>query len=321
MLLLAALLIMAFTLAACDSVNPPAENTSPPPTATPDTPSTTTPDTTPPETTQPTDNGNGEETANGGDEIDYDNLPPIIPAPPRPEYSDSDFDWLFLDFSHQGVTNERLAEMVSSGEIPAHTTGISFLGNQISDLTPLSQLANLWIVSIPENQVSDLTPLMGLQYLRQLDVRGNQISDITPLSGLTDLQILNLSDNDIRDITPISGLTNLTKLEIDDNHITSIAALRGMTNLETLNIRNNQFYNLTPLRNLTSLTNLTIGTLKQISGSNATEADLDDIDLTPLHGLSNLESLSIHYVIRKADLDALQHALPNTNIINPWPNF
>jgi hypothetical protein len=45
---------------------------------------------------------------------------------------------------------------------------LSFIGTQVSDLSPLTGLANLQWLNISETQVSDLSPLAGLAYLQQL---------------------------------------------------------------------------------------------------------------------------------------------------------
>ena len=292
LLLLAALLIMAFTLAACDSGNPPAENTSPPPTATPETtPPTTTPDTTPPETAQPTDNGNGEETTNGEEEIDYDNLPPIIPAPVPPPLAEADEVWagtvIIANNVPEGITSAELADYVTNGTIPSNVTHL-YLGRcKISDLTPLSGLTNLRYLDLSQNQISDLTPLAGLMYLGGLQLTGNQITDISPLSGLT----------------------NMTLLMLDGNQITSIAPLRGMTNLEYLQLVGNPIYDLTHLSGLTNLVQLYVG-----DGARVTGDGFENVDLTPLYGLTKLIYLEINTLITREQFDDLQNALPNTDI-------
>ena len=95
------------------------------------------------------------------------------------------------------LTDEQLAKKVSGGIIPQDVTYLMLWDNQISDLTPLSGLANLSC----------------------LILNGNQISNLAPLSGLTNLEILELNGNNINDITPLIKLTNLTSLELDDNPI------------------------------------------------------------------------------------------------------
>ncbi len=54
-------------------------------------------------------------------------------------------------------------------------------GNQISDISPLSNLTNLQWLNLESNQITDIGPLSGLTNLRDLYLRHNQISDISPL--------------------------------------------------------------------------------------------------------------------------------------------
>ncbi|MDR2569837.1 MAG: hypothetical protein LBD23_06015 [Oscillospiraceae bacterium] len=46
-------------------------------------------------------------------------------------------------FGERNITDEQLAEMVTSGEIPPNSQSLNLEGNQISDLSPLSGLTEL----------------------------------------------------------------------------------------------------------------------------------------------------------------------------------
>jgi hypothetical protein len=98
-------------------------------------------------------------------------------------------------------------------------------GNQISDISALSGLTNLISLRLQENQISDISPLSNLTGLTSLMLNGNQISDISALSGMTDLYYLSLNDNQISDISPLSDLTSLWSLMLYGNQITDIYAL------------------------------------------------------------------------------------------------
>jgi len=54
-------------------------------------------------------------------------------------------------------------------------------GNQISDISPLSNLTDMYWLSLSWNQISDVSPLSSLTNLMWLDICGNQIGDISPL--------------------------------------------------------------------------------------------------------------------------------------------
>jgi Leucine-rich repeat (LRR) protein len=165
----------------------------------------------------------------------------------------------WIAFPSQGITDEQLAEMVTNGKIPHNVKWLSLFDNQISDLTPLSELTNLETLSLVDNQISDLTPLSELTNLETLSLVGNQISDLTPLSKLTNLQSLDLYTNKVTDITPLSNLTNLggefNPLNLSNNQITDISPLSNLTKLQWLSLDNNQITDLTPMYNKVAFAN------------------------------------------------------------------
>jgi Leucine-rich repeat (LRR) protein len=140
-------------------------------------------------------------------------------------------------FGERNITDEKLAEMVASGEIPANSQSLNLEGNQISDLTPLSELTDLHTLYLHNNQINDLTPLSGLKNLEMLWLINNQIDDITPLNGLTNLVFLDLTRNQITDLTPLNRLTNLYDLNLSINQINNLTPLSNMTSLRRLELR------------------------------------------------------------------------------------
>ena len=117
--------------------------------------------------------------------------------------------------------------------------------NNISDITPLTNLANLTKLSLSDNQIRDISPLASLTNLVMLHLANNQIDDITPLSNLVGLGTqewemiaeslhLDLGGNQITDITPLSNLTALKRLGLSDNQICDISPLANLTNLTTV---------------------------------------------------------------------------------------
>ena len=119
--------------------------------------------------------------------------------------------------------------------------------NDISNLSPLSDLMNLTRLDLQYNAVSDLTPLSGMPSLRDLFLAGNSFSDIAPLSDLTNLTVLDLQVNGISDITLLSDLTNLIELYLQHNSISDISVLSNLTNLRVLSLYNNSISDISPL--------------------------------------------------------------------------
>lgn len=100
-----------------------------------------------------------------------------------------------IDLYNKGIINERLKEMVESGEIPEDATALTLAANQISDITPLTSLTKLTYLDLCVNEISDVAPLKSLTNLYYLNLNDNKINDITPLESLTSLKILSLHGN------------------------------------------------------------------------------------------------------------------------------
>ena len=74
--------------------------------------------------------------------------------------------------------------------------------NQISDITPLSNLTNLYALELNGNQISDISAVSGLDKLGQLYLSRNMISDIEPLvenKGLREGDKVDLTENPLND--------------------------------------------------------------------------------------------------------------------------
>ena len=118
--------------------------------------------------------------------------------------------------------------------------------NQISDITPLQNLTNINNLNLYSNQISDLSPLINMNLI-SLSISYNQISDITLLQNFTNLTYLRLSNNQISDIYPLANLTNLQWLYLNNNEISDIATLTGLVNLKELYLSSNRINDITPL--------------------------------------------------------------------------
>lgn len=78
--------------------------------------------------------------------------------------------------------------------------------NEITDITPLSNLTNLMKLNLSENFIEDLSPIKNLKSLKILNLKENEISDISPLENLTNLHTLILDENFIEDLSPVRAL-------------------------------------------------------------------------------------------------------------------
>ena len=169
--------------------------------------------------------------------------------------------------------------------------------NDISNLSPLSNLINLTYLDLTSNSISDISALSNLINLTGLHLGSNSISDISALSNLTNLIGLNLWGNSISDISALSRLTNLTYLSLAQNSISDISVLSNLTNLEILYLWGNSISDISALSRLTNLTELYIGSnsISDISVlsnlTNLTRLYLDRNNISDVSALSNLSNL------------------------------
>lgn len=87
-------------------------------------------------------------------------------------------------------------------------TSITIYGENLPDLSPLSQCIYLRELVLEDCTIGSLEPLAGCLALEILDLRGSTgFSDLTPLGGLTGLKYLDLHGcTDVSDISPVMGL-------------------------------------------------------------------------------------------------------------------
>lgn len=74
-------------------------------------------------------------------------------------------------------------------------------------------------VDVGSNNISDLSPISDLKKIRSLEFYYNNVGDLTALSNLTTLQTLTMYNNPFEKIEPIQNLTNLTRLSFFENNI------------------------------------------------------------------------------------------------------
>lgn len=112
---------------------------------------------------------------------------------------------------------------------------LNLISNQISDVSPLSELSKLKTLYLDQNnQIYDISPLAGLTNLEDLSLFVNKVTNVSPLAGLMKLRKLNLRFNRINDISPLAGLTNLEYLYLENNPITDMSKLSRLTKLKVL---------------------------------------------------------------------------------------
>ena len=223
-----------------------------------------------------------------------------------------------------GITDEILAEMVASGEIPRDAKMLFLAKNNITDITPLAMLTELEWLDLDCNQITDVTPLQSLTKLRELRLGSwggnksqscNQVSDITPLFGLVNLESLDITNN------PVSLSQYFDFMDAVPNcrvHFGSYAANHGYYNLTNeqlklmiangtiskdttdLSLYSGDITDLSPLTELPNLKTLylfcpnisNISSLAEVKSlQNLIIGRSNEIDISPLAELPNLQQL------------------------------
>lgn len=96
----------------------------------------------------------------------------------------------------------------------------------LSDISPLRHLIYIRVLQLIGNNITDITPISELYLLEELDLSENpDLSDIRPLSGLNSLIDLRISSSKVEDIFPLSDLISLAYVDLSWNRITNIGPL------------------------------------------------------------------------------------------------
>ena len=215
----------------------------------------------------------------------------------------TNLQWLDLgvDFVNNVLVNSNDISNLSPLSNLTNLTELRLGGNSITDVSALSNLTNLTDLSLSSNSITDVSALSSLTNLTRLVLGGNSISDISALSNLTNLTELILAGNSISNISTLSNLTNLTLLNLNNNGITDVSALSSLTNLALLYLAGNSISDISALSNLTNLILLSLS-------SNSTS------DISALSNLTNLILLSLSSN-STSDISALSNL---TNLTRLW---
>jgi len=188
------------------------------------------------------------------------------------------------------------------GSGPYETLMLS--GNQIADLSPLSQVT-IWHLRVSDNQLNTLPPLTGVEILALGD---NSITDLSALTTISStLKRIYLENNPLSDGAPgvYGDLSNLNKVwdaRLDNTGINNLDFLSNWSALWRFHINDNPISDFTPLSARTGLQALfadrtLMSNLSFVSGATnllvlyARETEITD--LTPLGLTDELHDLRI----------------------------
>jgi len=130
-------------------------------------------------------------------------------------------------------------ESLDGLEYAANAEVLDLGGNAITDLGPLSGLADLWYLEIdgPDQAFADLSAIAGLTGLGELSVNEVPLGDaqIWPhVESLTGLIALDVQDTSVSQTDALRSLTRLEELQLSDTSVTSVAFVEDLPNLRSL---------------------------------------------------------------------------------------
>lgn len=200
-----------------------------------------------------------------------------------------------------GADNTDQGQIVSLEDISAmpNITELILCNQCISDLSPLRK-SKIKRLSLHGNNISDISPLSECYYLEDLIISHNRISDFSPLIDCGFLSFLNAGANYMTDLKDIADIKSLMRLYIHDcPRLTDYSALNEMTKLSALSIRPVNGAAFDAIGSMTELTWLGMwnmeeeADLNRLSGLNKIESiHMDRIKVKSLEGMENLTQLS-----------------------------
>ncbi len=98
---------------------------------------------------------------------------------------------------------------------------VDLSGNKLTDISPLAKSRiTLKKLLLDDNDIKDMSPLSGMRSLELLSIDGNELEDISFLDESSELKILSARNNKIRSIESVLNKENLDGLYLSDNEIT-----------------------------------------------------------------------------------------------------
>lgn len=111
--------------------------------------------------------------------------------------------------------------------------------NPLEDLTPLTQLPRLNLLSVSSSNLTRLDALRASASLRNIVAVNNRIDDVTALAAMPQLLSLALDNNLLPDVEGLGALTQLQGLSLTRNQITDVTGLASLSALRALDISHN----------------------------------------------------------------------------------
>lgn len=193
------------------------------------------------------------------------------------EVSEIISDGIKIDNNILKINTEPFCEKIAAF---VKTTEINLENTDIYDLSPLTNLDELEILTCSGQHIKTIYPIRNLNKINELYIDDTDIEDISELRYANNIRILNAENTPISDISVFSLFGNLSSLSLSNTDVKDFSVLADCQNLQYLDVANDSIYDINFVSTLTNLYHL------DISGTFVT-------DLQPLENLENLQYLNI----------------------------
>ena len=205
--------------------------------------------------------------------------------------------WYDVNSCVMGYSNKTRGSIDTLSDIPKlkNLTELAICNQNITDLSPLSGMQFIRL-ALSGNQISDISALSDLPYVTELYLGSNPVVNIDALTNYTFLRILDLSRTNVLDISPLAG-QEINELYLNEAPVDAFAPLSSISSLERLSVSDMNQSELALISQLTTLTYFEYrGKLTTISPvfqlTNLTGLMVFDTALTSVEGIEALKDLN-----------------------------
>ena len=194
---------------------------------------------------------------------------------------------------------------------------LSITGNEVSDLSPLTNCQKLQTVDVGENPVRSADVLAQLLNLRDVGLEATSVTSVAAFAG-SNIQFLNVRTTWVTDYTPLEDCPQLTRLITGSMPDGAAETLSGLTGLEELRLYSTPSLDLTLLAGFQNLQEVdffgsTVSHPEALVGlSSLRNVNLGETGVRDLSFLSSMQALT--------DLDLRENPLTDlTPLLEcPW---
>lgn len=212
-------------------------------------------------------------------------------------------DFAKIDLETLDLSNNSLTDLSVLTELADNLCNLNFDGNGVTDITFLSDLTELTVLSAANNGIEDVSALASLTGITGLYLDGNNLQSLDFLSSYQNLENLSVNNTGLSSLKGIEQNIKLETIYAGDNSLTSLEGLENATILKSVYLNNNRIADISLLGksaatlerlyvNNNQITNVDV--LTGCTGLKFLSADNNLLtELSALSSCSNLREISV----------------------------